>query len=329
MLSSGQADLNLVEGGEAKQTPLMIAYNKKYWEIFELLLKNGANVNKSIIRDICVRGNDTALSILQRYFNNKSLACMIFEESTPGNSHLYMAMKYSDNLEFVSKLFEIGVKLNKTDLLDYYSEMKMFKYLSKTITTNTYAQYFNKFVSHVELVILMFKYYSFSEQVLLPIRDEPQLAAIFAEFNLNYGQIYGENKSNVIDYVILSYVSLVFDIYAHLLTLKMKTEASSGQHLKSRLNFIFALVVFSSQLDCRKQFVYRWFEAKFLGNSRLMKVSKMFAEATSAPWSLQALCRSTIRTKINNIDYVLNDKSLIKNLNLPEIYVRYLKFEFI
>ena len=341
LLSSGQADLNLEENSN-RLTPLMISYNKKHWEIFELLLKNGSNVGKLIIKDICLHGNSTALSILQRYFNNKSLACMIFDDSAANlasnetsdkHSYLYMAMKYSENFEFVSKLFDVGCKLNKNDILDYYNDIKMFKYLSKTITVNTFGQYFNKFYSYLEYVILLFKHYSFSEQILLNNNNtkwnDLAFAQIFTEFNLNFAEIFSTNKSNVVDYIILFYVSLVYEIFAYLLTLKIKNSETNMLNLKSRLNFLFAMVIFSSQLDCRKKFVKSWFDARFLTNGKLAKVTKMYTESSSSPWSLQALCRSTIRTKINNIDYVLNDKNLIKNLELPEIYVRYLKFEFI
>jgi ankyrin repeat protein len=337
IVSSCMADLNIEANVSGhKQTPLMIAYFKNYWEIFELLLKNGSNVNRLILKDICIRGNSTALSILQRYFNNKSLACMIFEDpnSTDRNSLLYMAMKYSNNLDFVTKLFEIGVKLKKNDLIDYFNELRFFKHLSKTVTVNTFENYFNKFVIHLEYVIRLFKYYSFSEEcstndAVMDSTSTAMMNEIFNEFNL----CYTENKSNSNDYLILFYLSLIYDVYSHLLSLKFdnsnKNKNEKVLNLKTRINFMFALAIFSSQLDCRKKAIRKWFENKFINNLNLVKIGKIFNESISAPWSLQALCRSTIRTKINNIDYVLNDRNLIKNLKLPEIYVRYLKFEFI
>ena len=47
LLTNGLADIDIEDNNQ--QTPLMISYKFKYWDIFELLIQNSAKVNKKIL----------------------------------------------------------------------------------------------------------------------------------------------------------------------------------------------------------------------------------------------------------------------------------------
>ena len=68
ILSSGLADISIEDLN--KQSPLMVTYKNKNWDIFELLIKNGALINREILKEICIQGKVNYLRYFQKFCIN-------------------------------------------------------------------------------------------------------------------------------------------------------------------------------------------------------------------------------------------------------------------
>ncbi|CAF0704532.1 unnamed protein product [Brachionus calyciflorus] len=320
IVSSGLADLNIEDYN--RKSALTISYSKKYWDIFELLVKSGSNISHYILKDICVQGDIKALNILLRYFDSKSLASIIeLTEDTKKNSYLYLSMKYSHNLEFVMKLFELGLKINSKDLKDFYTEIKHAVKMGDNCIS--------KYSYYLECFILMIKHKCLNSSLI----KYPNILSLFSTYEQKI-DINFEHKSNILNHCIILYLNLFYEYFGNLI----EKDKNEMEIVKLRIIYLFALSVYSSQLDVRKKFVQKWFERKFQNSKSNKKeqceqtkesVKELYKESISGPWSLQMLCRAKINNDINNMDYVLNDKNLIKSFKIPNICVRYLKYEFI
>lgn len=327
ILSSGLADLNLEDF--THKSALTIAYSKKHWEIFELMVKSGSNIGYYVLKDICVQGDVRALNILLRYFDWKSLASIIdiTQMESKRNSYLYLAIKHSRNLDFVTKLFEIGLKINSKDLKDFYIELKQnVKMVDLDIS---------KFNYNLECFIQIIKHKCINKSLL----KQPNIMTILNIYEQK-ADINFDHEKNILNHCILLMLGLIYENFQNL---HNHCNSSDLEVSRLRILYLFALTIYSSQLDVKKKFVQKWFERKFStqtyakltsSESSGTKTTKknlldIYKESATSPWSLQMLCRTRIKNKFNNIDYVLNDKNLIKALNIPSICVRYLKYEFI
>ena len=153
-------DINAADDAN-NQSALDITYEKQYWDVFELLIKYGANISGSILREICSKGNLTIINILLRYTNitdkivNNSLilnsmnsSIMISSSKSTGtstkrinlakidwhqvdennNTPIYFAFKYSFNVDFIRKLLETDVFPNINDIQDFIDDIKELKF---------------------------------------------------------------------------------------------------------------------------------------------------------------------------------------------------------
>lgn len=323
ILSSGLADLHLED--LSHKSALTIAYTKKHWEIFELLVKSGSNISHFVLKDICVQGDVRALNILLRYFDSKSLASIIelTQMESKRNSYLYLAIKHSHNLDFVVKLFQIGLRINSKDLKDFYTELK---HNVKTINLDV-----KKFGYNLECFILMIKHKCFDRKL---VKNYSNLTSLFNSYELK-AELNFDHASNILNHCILLNLNLIFENFQLLQDICTNLDLEA---IRLRMLYLFALTIYSSQLDVKKKFVQKWFERKFAvqinpksvnQSSTKKQILDIYKESIGSPWSLQMLCRARIKNKFNNIDYVLNDKNLIDALKIPSICVRYLKYEFI
>lgn len=345
ILSSGLADINLADN--ELNTPVMLAYFNSHWDLFEILVKSGSQLNSSILRHICTTGNMNAFRILLRYHDPKTLASLIDsgqdDADEQPNSCLYWAIKKSLNLDLIAKLFEIGVKLNKKDLKDMYYDLKLVKanLFASSATDKRINDEKQIYFYYLECFILIIKHYAIDKNLFTYVdvfnmnMDNKELAELLLKINL-------DDKSNLFNFLLIAYLDVIIDIQACLIE-------KIDFNMKMRFNYLNALLVYTSQLDLSKKYILRWLERKLLdakrktltsSSSSTAANSKQIAEFKSRtfgiyqdsvrnPWSLQMLCRTKAKTTLNNIDYVLNDKNLIKTLKLSDICVRYLKFEFI
>ncbi|RNA26992.1 ankyrin repeat [Brachionus plicatilis] len=321
ILSSGLADLHLED--LVHRSALTVAYTKKHWEIFELLVKSGSHISHFVLKDICVQGNMRALNILLRYFDSKSLASIIdfTQVESKRNSYLYLAIKYSHNLDFVVKLFQIGLKINSKDLKDFYGQLKH----------HVKAMDSAMFSYNLECFILMIKHKCFDKRLVALPNILTMFNACQESTDINFDQ-----ASNILNHCILLFLGLIFENFQILHNVCKKEDLDS---LRLRMLYLFALAIYSSQLDVSKKFVQKWFERKFSlatwarpmaeQSSAKKHILDIYKESVDSPWSLQMLCRTRIKNEFSNIDYVLNDKKLIDALKIPSICVRYLKYEFI
>ncbi len=250
ILSSGLADINIEDLD--KQSPLVITYKKKYWDIFELLIKNGAHVNYEILKEICIQGDSLTANILLKYMNNSTLKLWKVLVDENKNSYLYLAIKFSYNIDFIKLMLENDVKLNAKDVKDFLKNMRDLK---KNFNSNFFGCAFKeRFLHYIECLVLFLKYNCFDFNL--------KPSVIFNYFtDLNSDEYllatqFGESTCS--SFLIMLFLDLVFFIYLNI------EDELFRKKIESRIIYLFALAIYSSQLDCRKKIVQTWFHK--LGN---------------------------------------------------------------
>lgn len=161
ILSSGLADISIEDLN--KQSPLMVTYKNKNWDIFELLIKNGALINREILKEICIQGDSSTANILLKYLNKSTVSLWKMLTDENENSYLYLAIKFSNNLNFIKLLLENDVKLNSKDIRDF---LKSVRELKRNINKLQEEKDFKeRFVHCIECLVLFLKYNIFDFHV--------------------------------------------------------------------------------------------------------------------------------------------------------------------
>jgi hypothetical protein len=328
LLSSGLADLNSPDSDQ--QTPLTTAYFAEYWDLFEILVKSGSLLHPSILRHICKTGNLAAFNIISRYYDSKTLSHLIdTSSSTPTSttttttSFLFLAIKYGKNLELIESLLSIGVSLTRHDLVELYTEL------------NNNNKSLDNFLFYLECFILLVKHYTIEKtSATLTYTDLFELSGASSSSHSDLlVRIDLEEAQSALNFVLVVFLDRVLFEMGFSKAIFARLEANA---MRLRLLYLSALVVYTAQLDVSKKYVQKWLSRRLqaVANDRELnefkvRMSGIFKRSLASPWSLQMLCRATIRTQLKNVEYVLNDKSLVQALKVPNICVRYLKFEFI
>jgi len=177
----------------------------------------------------------------------------------------------------------------------------------------------------------MVKHYAIDRRLQLTYSDLFRMSAGNTDLCDILAKVDLDDAESVLNVAFIVYLDVLFDLVSLVFH---QLDAST----RVRMLFMSALVVYSGQLDLKKRYVQKWLQKK-MSSSRGSNVAELndfrakthgiYQGSTVGPWSLQMMCRTTIKKSLKNVDYVLNDKSLIRSLNVPNICVRYLKFEYI
>ena len=211
-------------------------------------------------------------------------------------------------------MLENDVKLNAKDVKDFLRNVRDLK---RNFNKNSFGcQLKERFIHYIECFILFLKYNCFDFNLKPSVifnyftdlnSDEYLLATQFEENNCS-------------SFLIMLFLDLIYFIYSNLEDDLLKNK------LENRIIYLFALATYSSQLDCRKKVVQTWFHK--LADKNLL-IERIFNESLSSPWSLQMLCRCTIKKKIFNINSILNEQKLKNTMNIPNICIKYLEFDYV
>jgi hypothetical protein len=304
------------------QSALDIAYEKHYWDIFELLIRYGANIGGSILREICSKGDITVIKILLRYTNitdkttNNSLILSTMNSSIIGsaskstetnskrinlakidwhqvdennNTPIYFAFKYSFNIDCIRKLLETDVFPNINDIQDFIDDIKELKFDSAQTKTNSKSNQ-EKLLIYIEYLILLLKTGYFTK-----------------------------NRCNSTDYLINN---TLVDLLETIFTLYQRSDNQTQSKLNYRIIYMFALAIYSKQLNLNNENVSK-FLIRIQKQTKIKALHELFNDSKKLPWSLQMLCRCTIRNSLSVRDLKNN------NTTLPYICFKYLQFEYI
>lgn len=245
ILSSGLADINIEDLD--KQSPLYVTYKKKNWDIFELLIKNGAHINREILKEICIQGDSSTAHILLKYLNKSTLKLWKSLVDESNNSYLYLAIKFSYNIDFIRLLLENDVKLNAKDVNDFLKNVRDLKRNFNKDFAN--AAFKERFAHYTECLILFLKYNCFDFNVKPSV-----IFNCFTDLNSEeYKMAVQFEKSNCSSFLILLFLDLIHFIYLSI------EDDLFKKKLENRIIHLFALAIYSSQLDCRKKLVQTWF----------------------------------------------------------------------
>ena len=307
------------------QSALDVSYEKQYWDVFELLIKYGANISGSILREICSKGNVTVINILLRYTNNcnnndkNNKITNIFNSSssfmTPSkstntnvvrrvnlakidwhqidennNTPIYFAFKYSFNVDFIRRLLEADVFPSMNDIRDFVDHIKELKFDTTAANTQNVKSHQEKLSIYIEYLILLLKTGYFTKKICYSSEDE----------------------------IAKTIVSLIETIY----TLYQRSDSQTQSKLNYRIIYMFALAIYSKQLNLSDEHVSKWL-IKIQKQTKIKALHELFNDSKKFPWSLQMLCRCTIRNSISVRDLKTN------NTHLPYICFKYLQFEYI
>ena len=145
--------------------------------------------------------------------------------------------------------------------------------------------------------------------------------SIFIEYTillLKHGY-FTENtcKNSSEDVIKNTLISLLDTIYM----IFQRSDSQTQSKLNYRIIFMFALAIYSKQLNINDQKVSKWL-AKIQKQTKLKAIHELFNDSKSNPWSLQMLCRCRIRNSHSA-------RELKNNTHLPYICYKYLQFEYI
>lgn len=250
---------------------------------------------------------------------------------------MYLSIQAAGNLELVGRLFQIGVRLTRKDCVDIHADLKnLLAQLKSGPLPSQKSAIVEKFSFYLECFILAVKHYAIDKRLQLTFSDLFRMSGPSSSSTQNdLGDILAkvdlDDADSVLNVVFVIYLDVLFD-----LSTRLFEQLEPSTHL-NRMLFMSALVVYSGQLDLKRKYVQRWLQKKLSSNRSMSNEMNSFRAQTysiylgslKSPWSLQMLCRTSIKKDLKNVDYVLNDKSLVRSLNVPNICVRYLKFEYI
>lgn len=229
----------------------------------------------------------------------------------------------------MARLFQIGVRLTRKDCVDFHSDLKSL--LGSLKSSSPSAAMSEKFVFYLECLIFIVRYYAIDRRLQPTYSDLFRMSAGNTDLSDILAKADLDDVESVLNVTFVVYLDVLFDSISVVFN-------QLDDSARIRLFYLSALVVYSGQLDLKKKYVQRWLQKKLAPsrspntadlNDFRAKTHGIYLGSLDAPWSLQMLCRTTIKKSLKNVDYVLNDKSLVKSLNVPNICVRYLKFEYI
>ena len=310
LLSTGLVDINI--GDLDFKTPLYITYEKKFWEIFEILVQNGARVHSEILREICFKGDLSTANTLFKYLNKSAIMGWKSLTDENKNSFLYLAVKFSNILSLVKKFLEHDIKINSKDAKDFLKDIRSLKK-----NGNEKEKIFKDRYNHyLECLVLFLKHNCFSFNL------RPSLI-----FNFYYDLSQDENRilyefdeRSCSSFLIMLFLDSIYEIFSNI------EESQFKEQFESRVIYLFALAIYSSNLNCHNKAVQRWFK-KYSDKNKL--IERIYTESISSPWSLQRLCRVTIKKNVQNINTILNDACLKKKMSIPSICVKYIDFDYV
>ena len=314
-LAHGLSNLNIVDLNN--KTALMISYEKKHHDAFEILFKNSSVVSKEILKDICVKGHLKFANILLSTFDSTSQSKQVewrqLDEN--GNTILYSAIKCSNNIDLVEKLLKIGLKINLKDKFDFLEHIFNFKE-NNSKETNTYLYYLECFI----LLLKNFCFYDFKND----ISDQD---FSFSDISIDIKHI----KSIRTKLRCNRFLAMVLINFFHKISLNFQIKPNMFSLFKQRFVYMFALSVYSKQLDIKEIYFKEWLK-QIEANKKLENLEQSFAEiykeSISSPWTLQMIARIQVKKSFHqNLDHIINNTNIGKKL--PDICIRYLRFDFI
>ena len=309
-LAHGLADLNIVDLNN--KTALMISYEKKHLEAFEILFKNSAMVCNKILKDVCLKGSLSVANILL-LSTSKQVEWRQLDEN--GNTILYSAIKCSSNINLVDKLLKIGLKINLKDKFDFLEHIFNFKE-NNSKETQTYLYYLECFI----LLLKNFCFYDFKND----ISDQDFSYSDISIDIKHIKSIRTKLKCN-------RFLAMVLVNFFHKVSLNFQIKPSIFSLFKQRFVYMFALSVYSNQLDIKKLYFKEWLKKLDVKKSQEnleFSVTEIYNESQFSPWSLQMIARVQVKKNFHrNLDQIINDTIIGKKL--PDICVRYLRFDFI
>lgn len=302
------------------QTELDIAYEKQYWDIFELLIKYGSPINASMLREICSKGNLKLLNILLRY-NQTNIDWFQLDENS--NTPAYFSFKYSFNFEFIKRLVENNIYLNINDLIDFINDIKQLKFesvnSSQQSTSNLKTPQ-DKFLMYIEYLILMLKAGNFNENHISTLTYTSNTDALtisdFFSFSNSFPstQLFTQFNSSNYKYLLISLLDSIYQLFT-------RCDQQTQSKASYRILYMFALAIYSKQLNLNDNFIKKWL-LKLQKQIKHKSLLELFNDAlTTTPFSLQMLCRCTIRNSVNIKE--------LKDMQMPSICMKYLQFDYI
>jgi hypothetical protein len=301
------ADLNIVDSDN--KSALMISYEKKHLDAFEMLFKNSAFVCKEILKDVCVRGNLCVANIL---FLSPSKQIEWRQLDENGNTILYSAIKCSNNIDLVEKLLKIGLKINLKDKFDFLEHIFNFKE-NNSRETETYFYYLECFI----LLLKNFCFFDFKND----ISDQD---FCFTDISIDIKHIKtirSKLKCN-------RFLAMVLINFFHRVSLNFQAKPKIFGLFKQRFVYLFALAVYSNQLGTKKIYFKEWLKNLDINKELEKCFSDIYKESISSPWSLQMIARIQVKKNFHlNLDQIISKTIIGKKL--PEICIRYLRFDFI
>lgn len=248
----------------------------------------------------------------------------MIDEFADENSCLYLSIRSAGSLDLVSRLFQIGVRLTRKDCVDIHADLKSMLTLKHDGSTS------DKFLFYLECFILMAKHYAIERRLQVTYSDLYRMTGNSADLCEILTKVDLDDPECLLNVVFIFYLDVIFD-------LAMVIHQQLDSNAFSRLLYLSALVIYSGQLDLKRKYVQKWLEKKLSPstgkqsslNDFKAKSRNIYKGSLDGPWSLQMLCRVYVKKNLKNVDYVLNDKSLVRSLNVPNICVRFLKFEYI
>lgn len=159
IVQSKTADINLKDF--KNQSPLIVSLRSKNYEIFSILLRNGATLDDCLFREVSLNGDCTAVNILLEFSRQATLKGLK-SLSEKNLSYIYLFLKFSPNVNIVKlDLLDNEFKLTVRDSIDLFDELKKL-----LIQMNT-----QKLVHYLESLIIFFKYNYFDIYTLKTIRN--------------------------------------------------------------------------------------------------------------------------------------------------------------
>ena len=132
--------------------------------------------------------------------------------------------------------------------------------------------------------------------------------------------LYEFDERSCSSFLIMLFLDSIYEIFSNI------EESQFKEQFESRVIYLFALAIYSSNLNCHNKAVQRWFK-KYSDKNKL--IERIYTESISSPWSLQRLCRVTIKKNVQNINTILNDACLKKKMSIPSICVKYIDFDYV
>jgi hypothetical protein len=123
-------------------------------------------------------------------------------------------------------------------------------------------------------------------------------------------------------------LAMVLVNFFHRVSLNFQAKPKMFALFKQRFVYLFALAVYSNQLATKKIYFKEWLKNLDVNKELEQCFSDIYKESISSPWSLQMIARIQVKKNFHlNLDQIISNTIIGKKL--PEICIRYLRFDFI